>query len=145
MIGMYVNVVAKGIHGFGLCDTFEVEPLKLFTECPISADEINLKIILTGSFTKNYLIQKLKPYTVNKARILRIFEALKDNGFKRYLDICSLNPKNLDTYPDDEKVIPDDFIMRGPMTRSRLKRIQQAQEKKIRKKRGKNCTWFKCG
>ena len=59
---MCVNVVAKGIHEFGLCHTVEVEPLKLFTEWPNSAEEINLKIILTGSFTKSDLIQKLKPY-----------------------------------------------------------------------------------
>ena len=102
----------------------------MFTECPISAEEINLKIIITGSFTKTDLIQKLKPYTVNKARILRIFDALKANGFKRYLDMGSLNQENLDTYPDGERDIPDDFIMKGPMTRSRLKRIQQAEKKK---------------
>ena len=65
----------------------------MFTECQISADEKNLKIILTGSFTKTDLIQKLKPYRVNKTRILRIFEALKEKSFERYLDIGSLNQK----------------------------------------------------
>ena len=144
-IGLCTNIVSRGIHEFGLSHTFEIEPLKLFSECPIPAEEINLKIIITGSFTKTDLIKKLKPYTVNKHRIQRIFDALKTNGFKRYIDIGSLNKHNLDTYPDDENTVPEEFYMRGPMTRSRRKRIRLEEKKNRGSKKSENCSRYKCG
>ena len=76
-IGLCTNIVSRGVHEFGLSHTFAIEPLKLFSDCPVSAEEINLKIIITCSFTKTEFIKKLKPYTVNKFRIKLIFDALK--------------------------------------------------------------------
>ena len=65
-ISLCTNIVSRCVHEFGLSHTFDIEQVKLFSDYPVSAEEINLKIIITDSFTKTELIKKLTPYTVNK-------------------------------------------------------------------------------
>ena len=95
-IGHCVNIFSKGIRKFGLQHSFNITPTKLFKVCPIKPSETNLRIILTGCFTKEEKIQKLLPYVLDKDLVLRIFNQLQNYGFQRYIQMGTLNQENLD-------------------------------------------------
>ena len=65
-IGYAVNIFSKGMRKFGLQHSFDVTPTLLFRVCPIPPWAIHLRVVLTGAFTKEERILKLKPHIMRK-------------------------------------------------------------------------------
>ena len=80
-IGKVDNVFSKYQKKFGLKHIFAIEPTKLFETCPLRPKDVSLKVILTGAYTKEEIIAKLKPYVLDKPLVRQIYKEWLDTNF----------------------------------------------------------------
>ena len=71
---------------------------KLFETCPLRQKNVSLKVILTGAYTKEEKIAKLKPYIFDKSLVRQIYKELVRHEFSHYVKMPGICEENMLLY-----------------------------------------------
>ena len=125
-IGKVVNLYSEHIKKFGLKHTFGIEPTKLFKTCPLRPVDIKLKVILTGAYTSEERIAKLKPYKLDKTLVREIYKELVNHEFPHYVNMQGICEENMSLYPDEIGEIAPAILVEEKINKRVVKKIKRS-------------------